>query len=209
MKQQRKNYDGFSEDGLPDKQPVTIEKIQKSKLGIFYVYCFKKIKCGVTILAELCYLYQTYYSLLKKNKATSKMIPDQYTINFSLCRWYTCLTILLATFNYRARGTCGPRTLNYSLNGAANAREMEFSSPPSLKDHRAFSLLHQEQPSDFGIMLPLVPVVKILKKFGVTGKIWEKAGVKLLRDLTEKSVNFSILATSNIRLLLVFGEEDQ
>ena len=56
---------------------------------------------------------------------------------------------------------------------------------------------------------PLVHVVKILKKIGVTGKIWEKAGVKLLRDLTEKSVNFSTLATSNIRLLLVFGEEDQ
>ena len=47
------------------------------------------------------------------------------------------------------------------------------------------------------------------KRIGVTGKIWEKAGVKLLRDLTEKSVNFSTLATSNIRLLLVFGEEDQ
>ena len=60
-----------------------------------------------------------------------------------------------------------------------------------------------------GIMLPLVPVVKILKKIGVTGKIWEKAGVKLFRDLTEKSVNFSTLATSNIRFLLVFGEEDQ
>ena len=36
-----------------------------------------------------------------------------------------------------------------------------------------------------------------------------ESGVKLLRDLTEKSVNFSTLATSNIRLLLVFGEEDQ
>ena len=59
-------------------------------------------------------------------------------------------------------------------------------------------------------MLPLLPVVKILKKkFGVTGKIWEKAGVKLLRDLTEKSVNFSTLATSRIKLLLVFAEEDQ
>ena len=55
-------------------------------------------------------------------------------------------------------------------------------------------------------MPPLEPVVKILKKIGVTGKIWEKAGVKLLRDLTEKSVNFSTLATSN---LLLFGEEDQ
>ena len=33
--------------------------------------------------------------------------------------------------------------------------------------------------------------------------------MKLLRDLTEKSVNFSTLATSNIRFLLVYGEEDQ
>ena len=33
----------------------------------------------------------------------------------------TCLSILLATFNYRARGTCGPSTLNYPLNRAANA----------------------------------------------------------------------------------------
>ena len=47
------------------------------------------------------------------------------------------------------------------------------------------------------------------KKFGTTWKIWEKAGVKLLRDLTEKSVNFSTLATSNIRRLLFFSEEDQ
>ena len=47
------------------------------------------------------------------------------------------------------------------------------------------------------------------KEIGVTGRIWEKAGVKLLRDLTEKCVNFSTLATFNIRLLLVFGEEDQ
>ena len=58
-------------------------------------------------------------------------------------------------------------------------------------------------------MLALVPVVKILKKTGVTGKISEKAGVKLLRNLTEESVNFSTLATSNIRFLLVFGEGDQ
>ena len=41
------------------------------------------------------------------------------------------------------------------------------------------------------------------------GKIWEKAEVKLLRDLTERSVNFSTLATFNIRLLRVFGEQDQ
>ena len=62
----------------------------------------------------------------------------------------------------------------------------------------------------FGNMLPLVSVVKILKKrIGVTGKIREKARVKLLRDLTEKSVNFRTLATFNTRLLLVFGEQDQ
>ena len=57
-------------------------------------------------------------------------------------------------------------------------------------------------------MLPLGPVVKILKKIGVTRKIWEKAGVKLLRDLTEKSVNFRTLATFNITLLQVFGQAD-
>ena len=45
---------------------------------------------------------------------------------------YTCVSIFLATSNYRARGTCGSSTLNYSSNGAANAWEMEFSSPPSL-----------------------------------------------------------------------------
>ena len=48
-----------------------------------------------------------------------------------------------------------------------------------------------------------------LEKNWVTGKNWEKAGVKLLRDLTEKSVNFSTLPTSNIRLLLFLGEEDE
>ena len=48
-------------------------------------------------------------------------------------------------------------------------------------------------------MPALVPVVKILNKIGITVKIWEKVGVKLLR---EKSINFSTLATSKIRLLL-------
>ena len=47
------------------------------------------------------------------------------------------------------------------------------------------------------------------KKTGLTEKIWEKVGVKLLRDLTEKSINFSTLAASNIRLLIFFGEKDQ
>ena len=53
-------------------------------------------------------------------------------------------------------------------------------------------------------MPALVPGVKILKKIGVTRRIWEKVGVKLLSHLTEKSVNFSTLVASNIRLLLFF-----
>ena len=53
-------------------------------------------------------------------------------------------------------------------------------------------------------MSSLVPAVKIFKKNRVTGKTWEKAGVKLLRGLTRKYVNFSTLATSDIRLLLFF-----
>ena len=44
-----------------------------------------------------------------------------------------------------------------------------------LNDDRTFSLT-SGTPSDFGIMLPLVPVVKIMKKIGVTGKIWESGG---------------------------------
>ena len=41
---------------------------------------------------------------------------------------------------------------------------------------------------------------------------WENLGEnggQTLRDLTEKSVNFSTLVTSSIRLLLVSGEEEQ
>ena len=48
-----------------------------------------------------------------------------------------------------------------------------------------------------------IPVVKILtNSIGVTGKICEKARVRLLRDVNEKSANFGTLATSNIRVLL-------
>ena len=65
-------------------------------------------------------------------------------------------------------------------------------------------------PSDFGIMPPLVPVVKVFKKkFESPGKFGRNQVSKVLRNLTEKSVNFSILAASNIRLLLFFGEKDQ
>ena len=37
---------------------------------------------------------------------------------------------------------------------------------------------------------------------GSPGQVLEKAEVKFLRDLTEKSVNFSTLATSNVRFLI-------
>ena len=57
-------------------------------------------------------------------------------------------------------------------------------------------------------MHPLAPVVRFLKKIRVTGKIWEKAGVKV-SDLTGESVNFSAFATSNIKLLLFFSEVHQ
>ena len=66
--------------------------------------------------------------------------------------------------------------------------------------------------------MPLVSYIRISLKFwyyacleccqnlelGSPEKIWEKVVVKLLKDLTEKSVNFSTLATSSIRLLLFF-----
>ena len=51
-----------------------------------------------------------------------------------------------------------------------------------------------------------MPVLKILKQIGVTGKILEEAGVKVLKDLTEKGANFCALATSNIKLSLCFGK---
>ena len=41
------------------------------------------------------------------------------------------------------------------------------------------TMLASGTPSDFGIMSALVPVVKILKKIGVTGKIWRKRGLGL------------------------------
>ena len=58
-------------------------------------------------------------------------------------------------------------------------------------------------------MPPLVPVVKILKKNRGHREKLEESGGQTLRDLKEKNVNFITLATSSIRLLLLFGEEDQ
>ena len=55
-------------------------------------------------------------------------------------------------------------------------------------------------------MLPLVPVVKLLK--GHLENLGESTG-ETFKGSDRESVNFSTLATSNIRLLLVFGEEDQ
>ena len=42
------------------------------------------------------------------------------------------------------------------------------------------------------------------KKNGVTGKIWEKVGVKLLRRSDREKYNISTLAASSIRLLIFF-----
>ena len=58
-------------------------------------------------------------------------------------------------------------------------------------------------------MLPLVPVVKVLKKnWGHRENLGESRG-QTCKGSDRESVNFSTLATSNIRLLLVLGEEDQ
>ena len=47
-----------------------------------------------------------------------------------------------------------------------------------------------------------------LENWGHQENLGESGG-QTFKDLTKKSVNFSTLATSNIRLLLVFGEEYQ
>ena len=72
-----------------------------------------------------------------------------------------------------------------------------------------FSLLHLEFPQILVLCLPLYLLSKSLKNIRVIVKLCEKAGVKILRDLTEKSVSVNNLATSKIRLLLFFGKEDQ
>ena len=71
-----------------------------------------------------------------------------------------------------------------------------------VKDDRAFKLLQPDFPQ-------ILVMSKYWKKIGVTGKIWEKACVKVLRDLTEKSVKFSALGTSDNHLSLFFSEVDQ
>ena len=58
-------------------------------------------------------------------------------------------------------------------------------------------------------MLPLVPVVKILKKIGVTGKKLEEGEDQTFKGSDREKYNFSTLAASNTRLLIFFGEENQ
>ena len=48
-----------------------------------------------------------------------------------------------------------------------------------------------------------------LEKMESPGKFGRKRGSKFLRDLTEKSVNFSASATSDIKVSLFCGEVDQ
>ena len=74
------------------------------------------------------------------------------------------------------------------------------------KDNRAFGLLLWNSLR-LWYYASISTCCQNLEKNGATEKIFKR--VKLLRDLTEKSVNFSTLATSSIRLLLVFGEGDQ
>ena len=67
-----------------------------------------------------------------------------------------------------------------------------------------------ENPSDICVMHPLDLLSKSCKKkLGSQEKFGRKRGSKFYRDLKEKSANFSTLATSNIKLLLFFGEEGQ
>ena len=63
--------------------------------------------------------------------------------------------------------------------------------------------------SDFGIMPSLVPVVKILKKNWSHQKNLGESGGQTSEGSDRESVNSGTLATSNIMLLLLFGEKDQ
>ena len=58
-------------------------------------------------------------------------------------------------------------------------------------------------------MPPLVAIVKILKKNWGHRENLRESGGQILRDLTVKSVNFSALATSDIKISLFLGEMDK
>ena len=51
-------------------------------------------------------------------------------------------------------------------------------------------------------MPPLVPIAKVFKKHWGDRENLGESGGQTLKDLTAKSVNFSTLATSNIRFSL-------
>ena len=57
-------------------------------------------------------------------------------------------------------------------------------------------------------MPPLVPVVKILKKIGVTRKIWEKAGQTFEGSDREKC-QFKYFGKFQQQAFAIFGEDDQ
>ena len=58
-------------------------------------------------------------------------------------------------------------------------------------------------------MPPLVPVVKILEKYWGHWKNLGESGGQTFKGSDREKCQFSSLATYNIRLLLLFGEEDQ
>ena len=64
-------------------------------------------------------------------------------------------------------------------------------------------------PSEFGIMHPYCLLSKYLKRIWGQQENLGKAEIKVLRDLTEKSVNFSALVTFDVQLSLIFGKVDQ
>ena len=78
-----------------------------------------------------------------------------------------------------------------------------------LKDDRAFSLLHQHLHEILVICFPKCLLSKAQKKIWGHRENLGESGLKVLRDLTLKSVNFNALATSDIKISLFFGEVDK
>ena len=63
---------------------------------------------------------RNHMSLFTNMLKTGASFLSTLLVNWRIEDMYTSLSILLDTFSYRDRGTCGPSTLNYSLNGVAN-----------------------------------------------------------------------------------------
>ena len=136
---------------------------------------------------------------------------------FEFCNMFwiannACDIVNWKNYLYLSHGSCkGSRTLMLFAGSCLRGSHLTFENVNWINLRTTVPLVSYIRNSlRFWYYASLSTCCQNLKiKIGVTGKIWEKAGVKLLRDLTEKSVNFSTLATSNIRLLLVFGQEDQ